>query len=108
MATIETYDTKTRGKLYRVRYRKPDGKSTDKSGFTTKRDAQAFANTVEVEKLRGEYIAPKLGLVTVGTLAPPWIERKRADLKPSSFAPLETAWRVHVKPRWGRDPAHRY
>ena len=101
MATIEAYETKNKGKLYRVRYRKPDGKSTDKSGFTTKRDAQIFANTVEVEKLRGEYIAPKLGQITVGSLATAWIERKRADLKPSSFAPLETAWRVHVEPRWG-------
>lgn len=100
MATIEGYNTKG-GKRYRVRYRTPDHKQTDKRGFTTKRDAEAFAATVEVEKLRGEYVAPALGRITVGELAEDWLARKESDLKPSSYRPLEVAWRKHVKPRWG-------
>ncbi len=60
-----------------------------------------FAATVEVEKLRGEYVAPALGRVTVGELADAWLERKASDLKPSSYRPLEVSWHRHVKPRWG-------
>jgi hypothetical protein len=57
MATIERY-TNTAGKtLWRVRYRTPDRKQTQKRGFRTKRDAELFAATVEVSKARGEYIA---------------------------------------------------
>ena len=68
MATISSYNT-AQGKRYRVRYRTPDHKSTQKRGFRTKRDAEPFAATVEVAKA-GEYIAPSLGRITVGELAP--------------------------------------
>jgi len=49
MATINKYQTGSGTTLYRVRYRKPDNHQTDKCGFRTKRDAEAFANTVEVK-----------------------------------------------------------
>lgn len=101
MATIESYETKA-GKRYRVRYRTPDRRQTDKRGFRTKRDAEAFANMVEVEKMRGEYIPPKLGLITIGEIGPDWLSRKESDLKPSAYKSLDAAWRVHVEPRWGR------
>ena len=39
MATVEKYETKSGAILYRVRYRTPDNRSTQKRGFTTKRDA---------------------------------------------------------------------
>ncbi|UTT48854.1 tyrosine-type recombinase/integrase [Rhodococcus gordoniae] len=100
MATIESYETKA-GRRWRVRYRTPDRRQTDKRGFTSKRHAQDFAATVEVEKLRGEYVAPKLGQITVDELAPEWLHRKQSDLKPSTYRSLETSWRVHVQPRWG-------
>ncbi|MBJ8339998.1 tyrosine-type recombinase/integrase [Antrihabitans sp. YC3-6] len=100
MATIESYQTAT-GKRYRVRYRTPDRRQTDKRGFTSKRQAQDFAATVEVEKMRGEYVPPKLGYIMVGEIGPTWLERKKSDLKPSAYKSLETAWRVHVEPRWG-------
>ena len=66
MATISKYQTASGATLYRVRYRTPDRRQTQKRGFTTKRDAEAFAATVEVTKMRGEYVAPSLGRVTVG------------------------------------------
>lgn len=99
MATISSYRT-VDGRRYRVRYRTPDRRQTDKRGFKTKRDAEAFAATVEVEKMRGEYVAPELGNITIGELGTEWLARKQADLKPSSYKSLETSWRVHVKPRW--------
>ena len=50
MATIEKYESKGGATLYRVRYRTPDRRQTDKRGFRTKRDAERFAATVEVSQ----------------------------------------------------------
>jgi Arm DNA-binding domain len=83
-------------------YRKPDRKQTDKRGFRTKRDAEQFAATVEVAKMRGEYVPPTLGRITMGQLGPSWLERQQGHMKPSGFRSYESAWRVHVEPRWGR------
>ena len=83
MATIEKYETKSGATLYRVRNRKPDGRQTDKRGFATKRDADAYAATVETAKLRGEYVAPASGRVTVGQLGPGWLARRWGQMKPS-------------------------
>ena len=99
MATIESYDTKA-GRRYRVRYRTPDRRQTDKRGFTTKRDAERFARTVEVSKDRGEWIDPADTRVTVGVLGERWIA-SRSSLKPSTLRTVESAWRNHVQPRWG-------
>ena len=59
-----------------------------------------FANSVEVTKARGDYVAPSLGRVTVGELGLPWLARKEGHLKPSGYRSYESAWRVHVEPRW--------
>jgi integrase len=78
-----------------------DNRQTDKRGFATKRDAERFANKVEVDKMRGEYITPSVGKVTVGELGPAWLQRQQGHLKPSGFRSYDSAWRVHVAPRWG-------
>ena len=101
MATIEKYQTSNGARRYRVRYRTPDNRQTAKRGFTTKRDAERFANKVEVDKMRGEYVAPSHARVTVGELGPAWLDRQRGHLKPSGYGPMETAWRLRVQPRWG-------
>ncbi len=101
MATIESYETSTGAKRYMVRYRTPQRSPTKKRGFKTKRDAMEFAATVEVEKMRGEYVAPSLGLITVGELATAWLSRKESDVAPSNYRMLESAWRIHVQPAWG-------
>ena len=101
MATIESYQTSTGTTRYMVRYRTPQRTQTKKRGFKTKRDATEFAATVEVEKMTGTYVAPSLGLVTVGELAPAWLSRKESDVAKSNYRMLESAWRVHVQPVWG-------
>ena len=53
-----------------VRYRTPRRTQTKKRDFKTKRHGQEFAATVEVEKMTGVYLAPSLGMITVGELAP--------------------------------------
>jgi hypothetical protein len=69
MATISKYQTASGTTLYRVRYRTPGRGQTDKRGFKTKRDAQAFAEQIEVDKRRGLYVAPSDGRVKFGDLS---------------------------------------
>lgn len=99
MSIIEAYTTKTGKKLYRVRYRKPDRKQTDKRGFTTIRDAKAFLATVEVDKLTGSYLPPSAGKTTVEELAEHW-QASLVDSAESWKARQESIWQVHVKPKW--------
>jgi integrase len=102
MATIEKYQTVSGATLYAVRYRKPDSVQTWKRGFRTKRDAERWASKVEVDKMTGEYVAPSLGRITVGELAADWLARKKQSIAPSHHRMLESAWRIHVEPAWGR------
>ncbi|OCB21288.1 integrase [Mycobacterium malmoense] len=102
MATIEKYETASGVTLYRVRYRKTDNRQTDKRGFRTKKAAEAFANTVEVKKLTGEFIPETAGRITVAELGPDWLTRKKQSTAPSNYRMIESAWRVHVLPKWGR------
>lgn len=99
MATIEKYATKT-GEFYRVRYRTPEGRQTDKRGFRTKKLADAFAASVEVAKLRGEFVSEAAGKITIGEIWPRWIATK-GTLKPSYLRTLRIAWETHVEERWG-------
>jgi len=84
-----------------VRYRKPDGKQTDKRGFIRKHDAEQWLAHTVVAKVRGEYVQPSDSRRTVNSLGPDWLARQRGHLKPSSYAPMEVAWRLRVQPRWG-------
>lgn len=102
MATIEKYETPSGATLYMVRYRTPGRGQTKKRGFKSKRDAERWANKVEVDKMTGEYVQPSLGRITVGELAPDWLARKREATAPSHYRMLESAWRVHVQPHWGK------
>jgi hypothetical protein len=79
MATIESYQDASGSKRYMVvRYRTPQQTQTKKRGFRTKRDAEDFANTVEVRKLEGNYVAPSLGRITVAEIARVWLSRKES------------------------------
>ena len=101
MATIEAYRTAKGEKRWRVRYRTPERRQTDKRGFRRKADAAAFAASVEVSKSMGAYVPASAGRVTVGDLSGPWLERRRGVVKPKTAVMDESAVRVHVLPRWG-------
>lgn len=100
MASTTKYTTKSGAVRWRVQYRTPDNQLTGARGFKTKKEAEDFAATTHVSKLRGEYIDPAAAKVTVGDLGPDWLAR-RTHLKPSSRRVEEVAWRVHVAPKWG-------
>jgi len=103
VGSIDPYTTK-QGRRYRVRYRRPDGTQTDRRGFKTKRDAELFLSTVEIAKAKGEFIDLSAAEVKVSTLGTRWIKSRERILKPSTFRSLESSWRIHVLPRWGRRP----
>lgn len=112
MATISAYKVTTgrnerERTRYRVRYRTPSGRQTDKRGFRTKAEAERFLNNLEVSKDRGEYVNPTSARLAVGALAENWLRRKEAHLKPSAFQPLESAYRVHVAPVWAERPLNK-
>jgi len=98
MGTIEPYET-AGGRRYRVRYRTPGRRQTDKRGFRTKRDAQVYLNSVEVSKAEGTYIAPSRGRATIGELSAGW-EARQSHLKVTTAAGIEQALRIHVLPVW--------
>lgn len=100
MGSVQPYKTK-QGKRYLVRYKKPGGTHASKRGFHTKFDAQQYLATVDVAISTKRYIDPMDARITVRELAVVWLEDQAAVLKPSSFHPLQSAWRIHVEPRWG-------
>jgi integrase len=85
LATISKYQTSSGATRYRVRYRMPDTRQTDKRGFRTKREAEAWANQLEVDKRRGAYVAPAAGRLKLGEYAREWLDSKH-KLKPSTRA----------------------
>jgi integrase len=104
VAAVAKYRTSSGQTRYRVRYRTPEGRQTDKRGFATRRDAQLWAAQLDVSLARGEYVSSTLGRTTVGDLGPAWLARHRGHLKPSTYRKYEAAWRVHVEPRWADTP----
>jgi integrase len=101
MGSIHPYSTKA-GKRYLVRYFKPDLTHGAKRGFKTKRDAELWLAEAESSQAKGDFFDPQAGRITVEMIGEPWLAAKRASMKPSSFAPIEAAWRLRVRPRWGR------
>ncbi len=47
------------------------------------REAEAFANTVEVAKLKGEFVNPADARRTVDALGQAWLQRQKGHLKHS-------------------------
>ena len=63
-----------------------------------------FLATTEVRKASGDYVAPKLGRLTVGELGAEWLERKRSTIKQITYVNYEHIWRRQVLPAWGSVP----
>src|SRR6476659_9438909 len=103
MATPTRYST-DKGTFWEVRFRTPEGRQTRKRGFTTKRDAELWLASTEVRKVRGEYVKPSHGRITVGDLGAEWLARKQPTIKQITYVNYEHIWRLQVLPRWGSVP----
>jgi integrase len=84
---------------YDVVYRDPDGQQREKT-YRLRRSADAFASTVEADKLRGQWIDPVAGRITFKEYAVAWVEMKTFDR--STRLAVETRMRVHVYPVIGK------
>jgi integrase len=85
---------------YQVRYRGPDG-TQHKKNFVRRGDAERFAAGVEVDKLRGEWVDPRLGKMTFAE----WVEKWQATegrLRPSTRAQHRSILANHILPEFGR------
>lgn len=100
MGSVHPYDS-ANGKRYEARYRKPNGRQGAKRGFVRKRDAELWLAEIDTARAKGNFIDPQAAKATVDLLGPIWLDAKRHTMKPSSFAPIETAWRLRVQPTWG-------
>jgi integrase len=93
--------------MWEVRYRQPNGMTSRKRGFTTKRDASMWASKVEISKAEGAYVSPARGRVTVGDLSIGWLARQEQTLSPSYYRTISYAYGKHVEPKWTGVPVNK-
>jgi integrase len=98
VASIRTVKSGT----HRVRYRDPNGRQRARN-FARKTDATRFAAAVETDKVRGDWLDPRLGKVTFADWAHEWLGQL-GHLKPKTRLDYEVALRRHVLPVLGETP----
>lgn len=96
MAHVQKRTTSTGQTRYVVKYRTPDGKQRSKGGFTTKKDAEAYANEVDYSQRRGSTWDHKAGALTFSVAAGEWLA-SRHDLKPRTRAEYENLLRPKTR-----------
>jgi integrase len=79
---------------YQVRYRDPNGRIRSKT-FRRKVDAGRYAQSVEADKSRGDWLDPRLAKVTFGQYVEEW-RPSIANLKPTTRAGYESLLRAHL------------
>ena len=89
-------------RAYLVRYRTSDGQQRSRQ-FKRKRDAEAHVNLVEVDRLQGVLIDPRLGRITVGEWWDRWWPTV-TNLRPSTRARDAQYFRTHALPTFGATP----
>jgi integrase len=98
MASIRSSTSGT----HQVRYRDPNGRQRARN-FTRKTDANRFAAAVETDKVRGDWLDPRLGKVTFSDWADEWLGQL-SHLKPKTRLDYEVNLRRHVLPVLGDAP----
>ena len=89
-------------KAYLVRFRTVDGKERSKQ-FKRKREADAFVNIVEVDRMNGALVDPRLGRMTVDEWWRQWWPTV-TNLRLSTRARDAQFYKSHVKPTFGDTP----
>ena len=97
MATIRKRED--RAKPWQVRYRDPDGVQRSQS-FTRKAQADAYLVTMESDKLRGTYLDPQAGKVTLRTFGDQWLAAQTFDV--ATRAAVTSRLKCHVYPTLGK------
>ncbi len=92
---------------YQVRYPGPDGQPrTAPETFARKSDAERYLTLIEGQLLRGEWIDPERGKVTLTDYAERWIAQ-RPNLRPRTVSLYTSLFAGHIKPHLGGVPIGR-
>lgn len=102
MADIQRRKTTSGAVRWDVRYR-DEARKQRKRSFARKVDAQHFANSVETDLRRGDWIDPRLGQELFSTWAEKW-QATIADRKPKTRESYESIVSNHLLPRFGDVP----
>jgi integrase len=86
------------GRRWRVRYADPDGQERNRS-FDRKADADKFRAQVEADVLRGTYLDPDAGKITLRRYAEGWIRGFHADS--ARRAKIRSHLDIHILPVLG-------
>ena len=84
---------------WQARYRDSNGRDRSRS-FARRVDAQRFLTTLEADRLRGVYVDPSVGKVTLEAFARQWLAGQTFDV--STYEAVEVRLRVHVLPELGQ------
>lgn len=103
MATIEPYTLASGARRYRVRYRTPDHRPTDKRGFATKRDAQQWLAEQQVAAAKGAYVPPAAGRLLLKHAAAAWIADQH-QVAPSTLSRYRGIAEGVITARFGHLP----
>ncbi|MFF9564352.1 tyrosine-type recombinase/integrase [Leifsonia sp. NPDC014704] len=106
MGSVSAYES-AKGRRFRARWRDEAGRQHERRGFPTMREARAYVTDAETRSGGRSTDLPQEARITIHELAADWLANKEQALKPSSFAPIRTAWRVYVAPRWATTPVGR-
>lgn len=86
---------------WQVRYQGADGiERKAPHTFASERDAHNWLTLVESEIIRGDWMPPEAGTVTLGEYGPRWIAERK--LAPRTRELYEAQFRLHVRPQLGR------
>lgn len=88
-----------RGKLWRARWRGPDGTLESEPGFTTKTAAEEYGRDQEAAIRGNTYVDPRSGLITLTEWVNEWFPS--LDLEPSTLDSYRYLIEVHILPEFG-------
>ncbi|MFN2588762.1 MAG: tyrosine-type recombinase/integrase [Actinomycetota bacterium] len=110
MASVKKIQRKNDGNKqvfsYEVRYRDPNKRDRSKR-FRTLKEAEKFAQSVETDIARGEFLDPRLGKKPFGDFAADWLASREDDVKPTTFIGYEGLLNRHILPVLGDMPIAR-
>lgn len=99
MSSIERRFTPSGEVRWDVRYRGPDNRHRRKT-YKRRADAQRFANTVEADLARHDWVDPQRARQPFGDWAHRWYETT-THLKPKTRESYESILRIHLLPEFG-------
>lgn len=99
MAYVIARTTKAGDPRFDVRVRTPARVVT--KTFRTRRDADRYAATTEVDRLRGDWVDPKAGRVSLHDYSTRWLS-DHPGLRPRTRETYEAQFRIYIYPTLGK------